>query len=218
MRPAPSSIRTLLPRRLWWRGRTPRLAVLGGLALAVTALATSGAAPTGALGPEPFLVGFNTVTTVASTVPANGDVNPYGIVNVPQTVGSLVRGDTLVSNFNATSNLQGTGTTNVQIAPDGQQSVFAQLDGPLPGACPGGVGLTTALTVLQGGIVVVGSLPVTINVDAVEVTPFGAQVDHVRIDPAGAGGDLFGLTVAPNGHGLLFVDDGDNTLKLFHRA
>ena len=138
--------------------------MLGGLALAVmTALATSGAAPAGALRPDPFLAGFNTVTTVASTVPANGDVNPYGIVNVPQTVGSLVRGDTLVSNFNAKSNLQGTGTTIVQIAPDGQQSVFAQLDGPLPGACPGGVGLTTALTVLQGGIVVVGSLPVTMG-------------------------------------------------------
>ena len=138
------------------------MAALGALALAVTAaLAVSGVAPAGASRPEPFLAGFNTVTTVASTLPANGDVNPYGIVNVPQSVRSLVRGDTLVSNFNAVSNLQGTGTTIVQVAPDGQRSVFAQLDGPLPGACPGGVGLTTALTVLQGGIVVVGSLPVT---------------------------------------------------------
>ena len=389
MRPVPPSIRPVPPRRLMSRGRISRVAVLGALALALlTALATSAAAPAGALGPTPFLAGFNTVTTVASTVPANGDVNPYGIVNVPQTVGSLVRGDTLVSNFNAKSNLQGTGTTIVQIAPDGQRSVFAQLDGPLPGACPGGVGLTTALTVLQGGIVVVGSLPVTMrgmgtpeagclivldshgtpletlsggdingpwdmtafqvpgfavlfvtnvlngtvaaggaqvnkgtvarlvlalppggapvlvdstligsgfaeelnnsalvlgptgvalgpngtlyvadtvksriaaiplalfrqsalggggftlssgsalsgplgltlapngdliaanggNGNAVEVTPFGAQVANVQIDPAGAGGDLFGLTVAPDGHGLLFVDDGDNTLKLF---
>jgi sugar lactone lactonase YvrE len=31
----------------------------------------------------------------------------------------------------------------------------------LPGACPGGVGLTTALNVLPGGYVVVGSLPTT---------------------------------------------------------
>ena len=98
--------------------------MLGALALAlVTALATSAAAPAGALGPAPFLAGFNTVTTVASTIPANGDVNPYGIANVPQSVGSLVQGDTLVSNFNAKSNLQGTGTTIVQIAPDGKQSV-----------------------------------------------------------------------------------------------
>ena len=29
----------------------------------------------------------------------------------------------------------------------------------LPGPCPGGIGLTTALTVLPGGWVVVGSLP-----------------------------------------------------------
>jgi len=41
------------------------------------------------------------VTTVASTVPANGDVNPYGIVSVPMSTGNLVAGDTLVSNFNA---------------------------------------------------------------------------------------------------------------------
>ncbi len=392
MRPAPPSIRTVFPRRLRLRGRAPVLAALGALALAVTSeLATSGGAPAGALRPEPFLADFNTVTSVASTVPANGDVNPYGIVDVPQTIGSLVRGDTLVSNFNAKSNLQGTGTTIVQVAPDGQQSVFAQLDGPLPGACPGGVGLTTALTVLQGGIVVVGSLPVTMagtgtpeagclivlnshgtpvetlaggaingpwdmtafqvpgfavlfvtnvlngtvaakgaqvnegtvvrlvlalppggdpvlvsstvigsgfgeelntnalvigptgvalgpngtlyvadtvdnriaaipaallrqsalggggftlsagsglsgplgltlapdgdliaanggNGNAVEVTPLGTQVDNVQIDPADVGGDLFGLTVAPDGRGLLFVDDGDNTLKLFHHT
>jgi DNA-binding beta-propeller fold protein YncE len=49
----------------------------------------------------------------------------------------------------------------------------------------------------------------------VETTPFGRQVASPQIDPAGAGGDLFGLTLAPGGHGILFVDDGDNTLKLF---
>ena len=36
-----------------------------------------------------------------------------------------------------------------------------------------------------------------------------------EVDPAGAGGDLFGLALAPYGRGVLFVDDGDNTLKLF---
>jgi hypothetical protein len=337
----------------------------------------------------PFLSRFKTVTNVSSTVPANGDLNPYGIVNVPRTEGSLVEGDTLVSNFNAASNLQGTGTTIVQISPSGQQSLFAQLSGSLPGKCPGGVGLTTALTILHGGFVVVGSLPVTQagmgmpkagclivlndvgvpvetwsgpningpwdmtavqvpgftelfvtnvlngtvaakgsevdqgtvvrldvadqsgkapalvgsrvigtgfaeqlnsaalvlgptgvalarngtlyvadtinnrlasipsawrrntavgyggmtvtsggslsnplgltvapngdlisvnggNGNAVETTPTGKQVATVKIDPAGAGGDLFGLTIAPGGRGVLFVDDGDNTLKLFH--
>jgi hypothetical protein len=54
------------------------------------------------------------------------------------------------------------------------------------------------------------------NGNGVEVTPHGAQVATVQFDPAGAGGDLFGLIVAPNQHGILFVDDGDNTLKLLH--
>jgi hypothetical protein len=99
---------------------------------------------------------------IATTVPPNGDVNPYGIVTVPDTVGSLVRGDELVSNFNDSDNLQGTGTTIVQIPPSGNNdmpgaaSVFAQISDP---ECPGGVGLTTALTVTRTGYVIVGSLP-----------------------------------------------------------
>jgi hypothetical protein len=70
-----------------------------------------------------------------------------------------VAGDTLVSNFNNSSNLQGLGTTIVEVAPSGAVTTFSQLNGSLPGACPGGVGLTTALTTLPGGWVVVGSLP-----------------------------------------------------------
>ncbi len=106
-----------------------------------------------------YLSHFSKVTTIASTVPANGDQNPYGIAVVPQTVGKLVAGDTLVSNFNNSANLQGLGTTIMEIAPSGAVTTFSQLNRPLPGACPGGVGLTTALTALPGGWVVVGSLP-----------------------------------------------------------
>jgi hypothetical protein len=95
-------------------------------------------------------------------VPHNGDVNPYGVVVVGHSQGKLVQGDVLVSNFNNAKNLQGTGTTIVQISPGGQRHLFAQISASkLPGACPGGVGLTTALTLLQGGWVVVGSLPTT---------------------------------------------------------
>jgi len=48
----------------------------------------------------------------------------------------------------------------VQVSPGGQQTVFAQIGASsLPGPCPGGVGLTTALGILRGGWVVVGSLP-----------------------------------------------------------
>jgi hypothetical protein len=100
------------------------------------------------------------ITVVASTVPSNGDVNPYGIVRIPKTIGALVAGNILVSNFNNSANLQGTGTTIVQIGPTGTVSLFAAIDAStLPGACPGGVGLTTALAVLRSGWVIVGSLP-----------------------------------------------------------
>jgi DNA-binding beta-propeller fold protein YncE len=104
----------------------------------------------------------NTISTISSTVPGNGDVNPYGIFRIPRTVGNLKRGNILVSNFNNSSNLQGTGTTLVEIAPNGTFSQFAQIDPTtLPGPCPGGVGLTTALVVLRSGWVIVGSLPTT---------------------------------------------------------
>ncbi|HEX4590230.1 MAG TPA: TIGR03118 family protein, partial [Gemmataceae bacterium] len=89
-----------------------------------------------------------------STMPANGDQNPYGVAVVPKGFeghGVLKAGDTLVSNFNDATNTQGTGSTIVRITPDGQQSVFFQ-------GSPG-LGLTTALGVLKGGFVVVGSVP-----------------------------------------------------------
>lgn len=107
-----------------------------------------------------FLGGFSHITTVASTVPANGDVNPYGVAIVPVSVGALVKDSVLVSNFNNAANLQGTGTTIVEISANGNVTAFANLSGaPLPGPCPGGVGLTTALAVLRSGWVIVGSLP-----------------------------------------------------------
>src|SRR5208283_1650780 len=103
-----------------------------------------------------------TISVVASTVPVNGDVNPYGIARVPQSKGALVEGNILVSNFNGMLNLQGTGTTIVQISPEGTVSLFAQIDvKTLPGPCPGGVGLTTALVALRTGWVIVGSVPTT---------------------------------------------------------
>jgi hypothetical protein len=135
--------------------------VTGVVASALLVLpATAGASQPRTHG-TPFLDTLHVVTNIASTVPENGDVNPYGIVNVPFSEGKLVRNDTLVSNFNAKSNAQGTGTTIVEISPAGNVSLFSRLSRPLPGTCPGGIGLTTALTVLSDGYVVVGSLPVT---------------------------------------------------------
>ena len=103
-----------------------------------------------------------TITTIASTIPSNGDLNPYGVARVPTTTGSLTRGNILVSNFNNSANLQGTGTTIVQISPNGTVTLFAQIDADnLPGPCPGGVGLSTALVALRSGWVIVGSVPTT---------------------------------------------------------
>ena len=132
------------------RALYPVLLATVGLSVAVTASPASAAAA----------AVDTTITPIASTVPANGDVNPYGVAVIPESAGALHEGDVLVSNFNAASNLQGTGTTLVEVSPGGAVSTFATLDAAhLPGACPGGVGLTTALSVLRSGWVIVGSLP-----------------------------------------------------------
>ncbi len=123
-----------------------------GMTLFIVAAGTARAADSSFIGP------FNIVTTVSTTVPANGDVNPYGIARVPRTTGSLVEGRYLISNFNNGANAQGTGTTIVQIAPNGAFSLFATIDATKV-SCPGGIGLTTALVALNSGLVIVGSLP-----------------------------------------------------------
>jgi hypothetical protein len=110
--------------------------------------------------PGAFLAQLHTLTTIASTVPSNGDVNPYGIVVIPHSAGRLHAGDILVSNFNDKANLQGTGSTIVEITPAGKLRVFAQITkAMLPGSCPGGIGLSTALAILPRGWVAVGSAP-----------------------------------------------------------
>jgi hypothetical protein len=120
------------------------------------------AASTRAATGDPYLTNFKHVKVVGSTVPANGDVNPYGLVVVPNSAGKLHAGELLISNFNAKSNSQGTGTTIVELTPSGHKTLFAQLSAnALPAPCPGGVGLTTALDVLPDDYVVVGSLPTT---------------------------------------------------------
>lgn len=115
--------------------------------------------------PVPYLSHFHTLTTLHSTIPINGDLNPYGIFIVRQDIGDLHAGNVLISNFNNSAsggNEQGRGTTIVQINPNGIRSLFAHINAStLPGPCPGGVGLTTALEVLPGGWVIVGSVPST---------------------------------------------------------
>jgi hypothetical protein len=96
---------------------------------------------------------------ITSTVPANGDQNPYAVVVAPASSGKIRQGDVMVDNFNDKNNLQGLGTTIVSIDPTTKKlSLFASIPRHLA-SCPGGVGLTTAMTVLKSGWVVVGSLP-----------------------------------------------------------
>jgi hypothetical protein len=136
------------------------LSAAGAAAVAVAPVAQAGQRAQLQSQPSSFVGKFNAVTKIASTVPGNGDLNPYGVAVVKQSEGKLHSGDVLVSNFNNAANQQGTGTTIVQIAPNGKRTLFAGISAAhLPGACPGGVGLTTALTILNHGWVVVGSLP-----------------------------------------------------------
>jgi hypothetical protein len=89
-----------------------------------------------------------------STVPSNGDVNPYGVAFVPEnfpTGGKLNPGDLLVSNFNDFNNIQGTGTTIIDRSSSGQPFVFFQGTPPL--------GLSTGLAVLKAGFVLVANCP-----------------------------------------------------------
>jgi hypothetical protein len=58
---------------------------------------------------------------VSSTIPTNGDLNPYGVAFVPPGFpggGIISPGDVLVSNFNDTHNCQGQGTTIIQFTPN----------------------------------------------------------------------------------------------------
>ena len=101
-------------------------------------------------------------TIVTSTVPENGDVNPYGVAIVPvgfPSGGTIAPGDVLVSNFNNSDNLQGTGTTIIKFTPNGGAvSPAGQASEFFKGSFPG---LTTALGVLKRGFVLVGSVSTT---------------------------------------------------------
>jgi uncharacterized protein (TIGR03118 family) len=103
-----------------------------------------------------------TFSAVPTAGPTAGGQNPYGLAFVPSQFkgqGALQPGDLLVSDFNNAGTpanpggLQGLGSTILRITPQGATSVFFQ--------GPPGLGLTTALGVLQNGDVLVGSVPTT---------------------------------------------------------
>ncbi len=129
---------------------------IAGCALAALAMSLPLAAHAA---PQGYLETLHRHVTLTSTVTDNGDLNPYAVVIAPASAGKVAKDDVLVDNFNNISNLQGTGTTIVGYRPSTKATyLFAKLPQTLP-ECPGGVGLTTAMTMLKSGWVIVGSTP-----------------------------------------------------------
>ena len=98
---------------------------------------------------------FPLFPSTVSTIPSNGDVNPYGVAIAPKNLAprlGINAGDILVSNFNNAQNLQGTGTTIVRVTASGSVTTFYTSTAPR-------VGLTAALGVLTNGMVLIGNLP-----------------------------------------------------------
>jgi hypothetical protein len=126
------------------------------LAAAVVALAGSGA-PAAVADEDAFIArALN-----SSTIPANGDLNPYGVAFVPEgfaSGGVIAAGDVLVSNFNSSANLQGTGTTIVQVRPSALPAAPGAAVAFYTSSLPG---LSTAIGALRAGLVVVGNVPTT---------------------------------------------------------
>jgi hypothetical protein len=90
-----------------------------------------------------------------STVPPNGDVNPYGVAFAPKNLPAgpgLQAGDILVSNFNDVNNLQGRGTSIVRIDKAGNMSTFFMSPNSR-------IGLSAAIGILSDGLVFIGNLP-----------------------------------------------------------
>ncbi len=173
------------------------------LAVAGTPLA-AGAASDG------YLSGIHRFTTLTSTVPDNGDQNPYAIVVAPVSAGSVMKDDVLVTNFNDHNNLQGLGSTIMRFRPSTQElATFASIPRHLP-QCPGGVGLTTAMTMLKSGWVIVGSLPSTDGTTATKGPGCLLVLD--------SSGNVAGAITGPNINGpwgnMAVIDNG-NTATIF---
>ena len=160
--------------------------------------------------PIGFLETVHRHVTLASTVTDNGDLNPYAIVVAPVSAGKIAKDDVLVDNFNNLSNLQGTGTTIVDYQPSTKQTtLFAKLPQNLP-QCPGGVGLTTAMTMLKTGWIIVGSTPST---DGTTATKGDGCV--IVLDPNGqVAATWSGPNINDPWGNMAVVDNGD-TATLF---
>jgi hypothetical protein len=122
-------------------------------------LAVAGSPAVAGAESDGYLNGIHHFTTLTSTVPDSGDQNPYAIVVAPVSAGTVKKDDVLITNFNDHNNLQGLGSTIMRYTSATKTlATFASIPRHLP-QCPGGIGLTTAMTMLKSGWVIVGSLP-----------------------------------------------------------
>jgi len=154
--------------------------------------------------PRGFLETIHHHATLASTISDNGDLNPYAILVAPVSAGRIHQGDVLVDNFNNLTNLQGTGTTIIDYNPATKRTfTFAKLP-QRSEQFPGGIGLTTAMTMLKSGWVIVGSLPST---DGTTRTKSDGAL--LVLDPNGA---LVAVWTGPNINGpwgnIATIDNG----------
>ena len=126
-------------------------------------------------------------------------MNPYGVAVVLQSTGKLIEGHILVSNFNNSSNLQGTRATIVQIGPGrGIQCIRFNKRENIAGCLPGRGWINYSTLVLRTGWVIVGVLPTSdgtaatanagcllvLNKSGTVVETFAGSVNRVAIkDP-----------------------------------
>jgi hypothetical protein len=149
-------------RRGWLVMQAENVRMGLGLAMAAGLLFAGGAASAADAvngRPEGLLETIHRHTVVTSTIAPNGDQNPYAVIVAPVSAGKVQKDDVLITNFNNAANLQGLGTTIVDWNPTSRRlTTLAAIPRHLP-SCPGGVGLSTALTMLKTGWIIVGSTP-----------------------------------------------------------
>jgi len=153
---------------------------------------------------------------ISSTIPANADLNPYGVAFVPEGFpgnGLLLPGDILVSNFNNTTNAQGTGTTIIKFTPSTNGAIAPAVPPDTMPPTPGNaitfftssqIGLTTALGVLKAGFVLVGNLPTS---GGVITTGASLQVIDCNGNPVGS--PIVDSTLLDSPWDLTINDEGD---------
>src|ERR1700739_4431684 len=137
--------------------RTRRLSAFTFTAVSIAFIAGAFGRPLTASAVEPRLKSTSFLPAQGSTIPANGDLNPYGLAVVPKgfPMGTLLPGQLLVSNFNnsaANGNIQGEGSTIVVMDPATGQLSALFFQGTAP------IGFTNALAVAKAGFVFAGSV------------------------------------------------------------